>query len=262
MGISTRTRESGMARPKSANEKWKERWGSWVLRSTILAAVAHAVVLMTWPLWSISYTPMDPLIEMLQILPIMSTGSLSDPEEMALAALPEESEEIEIGPDEGGAGIEEDPADDLSEILGEGPEPSLATSIDPSAGIYGRPAPPLEGDLILEPVTPVTPQVVSLAPAVVWPRIRNPTMIIRFLRTRYNQLLRDPSANGTVAITMWIDERGTVEWAEVRDSSGHPDLDNIALDVFSDVVVFAPARSQGSAVPLGVTISVPFTMPW
>jgi TonB family protein len=250
-------------RLRSANERWKERWGSWLLRSTIVAAVAHAVIFAVWPLWNVSYTPLDPLIEMMQIQPIVSTGSLSDPSEMALAALPE-SDEVEIGLDEGGAGNEEDEElAELSEIFGDdAPEPSLAASPTASAGVYGRPAPPLEGTLILEPVTPVSPQVVSLAPAVVWPRIRNPTMIIRFLRTRYNQLLRDPTANGTVAITMWINERGLVEWAEVRDSSGHPGLDEIALDVFNDVVIFAPARSQGTAVPLGVTISVPFTMPW
>jgi TonB family protein len=249
-------------RLRSANERWKERWGSWLLRSTIVAAVAHAVIFAVWPLWNVSYTPLDPLIEMMQIQPIVSTGTLSDPDEMALAALPRDAE-AEVGEDEGGAGNEEEELlAELSEIFGDGPDPTLAGPRDASTGIYGRPAPPLQSTLILEPVTPISPQVVSLAPSVVWPRIRNPTMIVRFLRSRYNQLLRDPTANGTVAITMWINERGTVEWAEVRDSSGHPVLDEIALDVFNDVVIFAPARSQGTAVPLGVTISVPFTMPW
>ena len=233
------------------------------MRSTVVAAVAHAVIFTLWPIWNISYTPTQPLIELVQLNPVVSAGSLSDPDEMELGAVPPETEEIEITQDLGGSGSQdEDIGERLSEIFGDAPEPVLALPGDPSTGVYGRPAPPLEGTLLLDPVAPVSPQVVSLAPAVVWPRIRNPTMIIRFLRSRYNQLLRDPTANGTVAVTMWINEKGTVEWAEVRDSSGHPALDEIALDVFNDIVVFAPARSQGTPVPLGVTISVPFTMPW
>ncbi|MEX2583202.1 MAG: energy transducer TonB [Gemmatimonadota bacterium] len=260
MGMSNRTAAPVPGRSQSANEKWKERWSAWVMRSTVAAAAAHAIVFALWPIWNVSYTPSEPLVEMMQIQPVISTGNLTDPDEMSLGAIPED-EEVEIALDEGGSGTE-DELSRLSEIFGDAPDPSLALPGGVSAGVYGRPAPPLEGTLLLDHVTAVTPQVVALSPSVVWPRIRNPSMIVRFLRNRYNQLLSDPNANGTVAVTMWINERGSVEWAEVRDSSGHPGLDEIAVSVFSEVVVFSPARSQGSAVPLGVTISVPFTMPW
>lgn len=260
MEMSNRSAAPVRSRSRSANEKWKERWSAWVMRSTIVAAVAHAIIFALWPIWNVSYTPPDRLVEMKQIQPVISTGNLTDPEEMSLGAVPE-NEEVEIVMDEGGSGTD-DELSRLSEIFGDAPDPSLAMPGGPSAGIYGRPAPPLEGTLRLDHVTAVTPQVVALAPSVVWPRIRNPSMIVRFLRNRYNQLVNDPTANGTVSVTMWINERGSVEWAEVRDSSGHPGLDEIAVAVFSDVVVFSPARSQGSAVPLGLTISVPFTMPW
>jgi hypothetical protein len=39
-------------------------------------------------------------------------------------------------------------------------------------------------------------------------------------------------------------------------------LDQLALQVFSDVVVFAPARSMGSASPVSVVISIPFNSDW
>jgi TonB family protein len=61
---------------------------------------------------------------------------------------------------------------------------------------------------------------------------------------------------------MWINERGSVEWAAVQESSGYEPLDDIALDAFNEVVAFAPARSRGAAVPVSVVISVPFTVPW
>jgi TonB family protein len=57
---------------------------------------------------------------------------------------------------------------------------------------------------------------------------------------------------------MWIDDRGSVEWAEVHESSGNLDLDDIALTVFNEVVEFRPPRGPGGAQPMAVLISIGF----
>jgi TonB family protein len=65
-----------------------------------------------------------------------------------------------------------------------------------------------------------------------------------------------------VSVALWINERGSVEQARVSESSGSVALDEIALALFQDVATFAPARSGRSPVPVQVTISVPFVVPW
>jgi TonB family protein len=72
----------------------------------------------------------------------------------------------------------------------------------------------------------------------------------------------DQGAIGSVTVAMWVNERGSVEWAAVQQSSGLTVLDQIALDAFNDIVTFSPARAEGAAVPVSVVISVPFNVPW
>jgi TonB family protein len=68
---------------------------------------------------------------------------------------------------------------------------------------------------------------------------------------------RDEAA---ASVAIWIDERGSVEWAEINQSSGRTDLDELALQLFSEVVAFHPARDQGVRVPISAIFWVNF--PW
>jgi TonB family protein len=61
-------------------------------------------------------------------------------------------------------------------------------------------------------------------------------------------------------VTLWIDERGSVEWAEVSQSSGDRELDEFALSVFNEVAVFRPAREEGVRVSRSVSFALNF--PW
>ncbi|MEX2570760.1 MAG: TonB family protein [Gemmatimonadota bacterium] len=243
---------------QSANHRWKKGWSAAVLRSTIIAAIAHAVLFAAWPVWNIVYNSPPEPTELVQLTPVLSYGSVEAPGTSPLAS--QTSLEVpDVGADEGGVGLEEEVAA-LTEIFGD-PTPRMA-SLPIESSVTGRPDSPLESELILDELSAITPRVTRMTANVAWPQIRNPTRILRFLRMRYNPVRMDPGANGHVSVSMWIDERGLVEWAEVRESSGHAVLDEIALSMFSDVVIFAPARSGGAPVPVGVTISVPFTLPW
>jgi TonB family protein len=63
-----------------------------------------------------------------------------------------------------------------------------------------------------------------------------------------------------LTVAMWIDERGSVEWAEIYRSSGHEHLDESALELFQEVVSFLPARERGVHVPMAVVFGLSY--PW
>lgn len=90
-----------------------------------------------------------------------------------------------------------------------------------------------------------------------WLLIQNPDEVEGFLQRNF------PQANqvrGTVSVALWIDDRGSVEWAEINRSSGLPDVDESALRLFSRVVSYRPARKQGVRVPVAVIFSLTFPL--
>ena len=93
-----------------------------------------------------------------------------------------------------------------------------------------------------------------------WVLLRNPTEVEMFIRRIYRRGELDRSANGTVSVALWIDKRGSVEWAEISRSSGRSDVDQVALALFSEVVAFRAARVGGVPVSRSVIFSVRF--PW
>ena len=111
--------------------------------------------------------------------------------------------------------------------------------------------------LDLSRLSGVRPQIV-LPGTSAWVLIRNPSAVDRFMRgMTYGD---DSEAEGLVDIAVWIDEWGSVEWAEISRSSGHQEMDEIALALFNEVASFRPARDRGVRVSLSVILSVPF--PW
>lgn len=259
MSIFPKLDTNGGAWARSANDRWKSRWSSWQLRSTLVAAGVHAVVLIVWPAWNVT-RPDEPNrpIEVVQINPVAGYGGITDPGEGVVAALPTE-EEIMLTLEDPGQLAEEEEVNETSGVS----FPAAAYSFIPevvtnATGPVGGSGPPL----ILDRLSAVTPEVAPLVAEVGWPAIRNPTVITRFLSGQFNELFRAAGAAGQVSVAMWINERGAVEWARVSESSGDQRLDDIALVLFEEVVAFSPARSRGRGVPVQVTISVPFTLPW
>jgi TonB family protein len=250
---------------RSENDRWKARWGAWMLRSTIVAAVAHAVLFALWPVWEISWRAPEPMMEVVQIAPIPAVQAPPDDTGIgSVAALPTE-EELSAALEEAGEGAEADAGQPEGQL---GDELLLAAatsafvpriSAAPQGTVSGsRPY----GGLRLEQLEALSPQIARAGPPVSWPLIRNPTVITRFLRSRSIPFEEQPDAQGLVSVAMAINERGSVEWAEVHESSGHAEIDEIALSVFSRVAVFSPARSRGAPVPVTVVISIPFGRAW
>jgi TonB family protein len=93
-----------------------------------------------------------------------------------------------------------------------------------------------------------------------WILLRNPTQVENFLRRSYGRWTLDPDEPGSVTVTVWIDTRGSVEWAEVSRSSGRPNLDEAALALFNEVAAFRPARHEGVSISGSATFALLF--PW
>jgi TonB family protein len=247
-------------RVRCANDRFKQRWGAWVARSTLAAVAAHVVVIVGWPTWELSREVRTQRAEMIQIRPVpvyepleeTGIGAMGDYAEVERTELALENEA------EGGLEVE---TGDVTESA-RGLVPSIAYPVMATASTTSAPESLRRGHMVLERMAVTRAALAPTGPAVTWPLIRNPSAILRFLKARYNPVHTNSSSNRFVSVAMGINERGTVEWTEVRESSGHPIVDEIALRVFNEIVQFAPARSEGAAIPVAVVISIPFDMPW
>lgn len=105
--------------------------------------------------------------------------------------------------------------------------------------------------LELERLSALRPELAFTAPSN-WILLRNPSEVGEFLEERFG--VADPTSRpeGSFSVALWIDEQGSVEWAEINRSSGREDLDESALELFMDVVAFRPARQEGVRVPTAV----------
>jgi TonB family protein len=118
---------------------------------------------------------------------------------------------------------------------------------------------PASDSLELGRLTGLRPEL-ALMTASAWVLIRNQEEVEAYLRRTYREGRLDPAVAGTVSVTLWIDQQGTVEWAEVSRSSGRTDLDEFALALFNEVADFRAARDRGQTVSRSVTFSLNF--PW
>lgn len=90
--------------------------------------------------------------------------------------------------------------------------------------------------------------------------LQNHREVASFMRRAGRRNRAVSTAETWVGITVWVDESGTVEWAEVNESSGRESLDEIALTLFEDIAEFAPAREDGERVPQTMIFQISF--PW
>lgn len=132
-------------------------------------------------------------------------------------------------------------------------------SIDPGATTAALAELPEPDSLDLDRLAALQPEL-ALMSASAWVLIRNQPEVEAYLRRGYREGSLNASEVGTVNVTLWIDRKGSVEWAEISKSSGHPELDEYALALFNEVAEFRAAREQGVSVSRSVTFSLNF--PW
>jgi TonB family protein len=113
--------------------------------------------------------------------------------------------------------------------------------------------------LALEMLSSLRPELVVLNPSN-WILIRNPGAIESFMRQHAASIPALSDGRRTTSVALWIDESGSVEWAEVSQSSGRTELDELALELLSEVATFRPARHQGVRVPTTAIFTIHF--PW
>jgi TonB family protein len=95
----------------------------------------------------------------------------------------------------------------------------------------------------------------SFTPYVIKPELRNRPEVQQALVRNYPPHLRDRRVSGTTLVWLLIDEIGRVVNAQVKESSGEPDLDKAALQV-ARAMLFTPAKNRESQ-PVKVWIQLP-----
>ena len=283
-------------RYKNANEAWKAQWNDLLARSTMFAVAAHVAVFVFWPAWDNSDSFLDPDLEILGTAwialyaPPSSGGGGSGMAASALAVVETPDslpvEEVDAAALIGGAGVvvASVPQGLRERLTGRGaPVPTIVRfgpAFGPSSGPPGlsnaradnreemvveTDDPTAEDLALLLEATPldlsrlsaVRPQIV-LPGTSAWILIRNPAEVDRFMTGMAYEA--DSQLEGLVDVAVWIDEWGSVEWAEISRSSGRQEMDEVALALFTEVASFRPARDRGVRVSLSAIFSVPF--PW
>ena len=146
----------------------------------------------------------------------------------------------------------------LNDLAGDGRNPNPGAG-DPTA-TDGRALDELSAlDLALERLAGFSPEV-ALEATSSWVLIRNPREVEAFMGRHSIERVSSLGTEGAVAVALWIDTRGSVEWAEVIQSSGRADLDQLALELFNDIVRFRPARLAGVLMPMSAIFSVNFAL--
>lgn len=289
----TRTRALSAAQARSANDRFKARWQSYMAWSTTTAVAVHAALFALSPSWETSTLDSDsPVVEGQRVLAL---GSFEDPAGVPAAppapiptgagsqtgvsdaGLADSRDVVELaGSDlwrvlgermrrrgdvlprlvqpESDADLDLQDLEEVEEDPDEGPP-----TIGGEAGTTDLSSLPEPGSLDLDRLNSIRPELAVTTPSA-WVLIRNPLEVEAFLRRGYAQGTLDPDVRGSVSVTLWINRYGKVEWAEVSKSSGRPELDEYALALFNEVASFRAAREQGVTVSRSVTLLVNF--PW
>jgi len=277
--------------PETANDRLKRGWEAHIGWGTALATLVHAAVLLYGPAWR----PISAALSGLSKPEEVRLTALQDPPtgpgagtggERAQASLP--AQVLVTGEGAGGSsegslpgGASPSLTELWNRVVGRGgivpavvpPGPSPAPAVRASApdsaedvDIRGRASStaglaviPELGDMDLGRLSAVRPEL-ALMDHAAWALVRNPVEIDEFMRSIYDLGELRPGEEGLVAIALWVDELGTVQWAEVDRSSGRSDMDEVALELFKEVALFRPARDHGAAVPQAAIFWVQF--PW
>lgn len=90
--------------------------------------------------------------------------------------------------------------------------------------------------------------------------LRNPNEVAGFMRRASRRRPAVARSGAWLTVAIYIDESGSVDWAEVSQSSGREALDEVALTLFEEVAAFEPAVEEGQRVPKSMLFHIQF--PW
>jgi protein TonB len=89
------------------------------------------------------------------------------------------------------------------------------------------------------------------------PKLENSGEIQQLLEQAYPSQLRDAGIEGTVILWILIDEQGTVQEAQVKESSGYDLMDEAALNT-AEKMIFAPAMNRDRATAVWLAQPITF----
>ena len=210
---------------KTANDRFKGSFESWLWGSMITATVFHFMLFQFWPTQTagdVSFTAAE--LELIEVLPEIEIPP--PPEAITRPAMPVETTDVDI-------------------------EVTIALTTFEDNPVEALPPPPTdEGgvDLLANPVfTPMT----------VHPEIRNRREVQAALMREYPAILRNAGVGGTVVVWFFISEEGQVLDRRVAQSSGHTQLDDAALQV-ADIFRFSPALNREKIVKVWIQLPIGF----
>lgn len=210
-------------RPRSANDRLKERFGDLVASSLIAATVVHFLVFQMWPEMTVSDWS-TPAARDLAVVELPTIPLPAPPDPLPRPVRPVISESADVT-----ATIEVVDFDRAGELQAPAPPPNIDSATD------------ARGFVVLE----------------VMPRLINPDEFQRALLRAYPQSLRDAGIGGTVSLDIHVDEEGRALEGRVRVGSGYVRLDEAALGLI-DVMRFAPAVNRDRRVAVWVTVPIEF----
>ncbi|MEZ4414940.1 MAG: M56 family metallopeptidase [Gemmatimonadota bacterium] len=97
----------------------------------------------------------------------------------------------------------------------------------------------------------------TFTPFTVRPDLKNAMRVTEELQAAYPPLLRDAGVGGTTNVWFHIQADGIVDDVRVQNSSGHPALDEAALQV-ARIMEFTPALNGETPVPVWVAFPITF----
>jgi protein TonB len=210
----------------TANERFKEGFGRTVWSSVCVAVGVHAALLAFWPTLSAGEWGRDvAALEAIELPPIVDIPP--PPEQIARPAAPVIADvdvDVTIAPT----------------VLPQRPE--------------DRPLPPPpvtregERDIGSGPV---------FVPTTVLPELLDREGVARELERRYPRTLKEAGIGGAPLVWFFIDEEGKVVKTQLRESSGHAALDEVALEVGS-TLRFRPALNRDRKVAVWVSLPMRF----
>ncbi|MGQ0561353.1 MAG: energy transducer TonB [Gemmatimonadota bacterium] len=89
------------------------------------------------------------------------------------------------------------------------------------------------------------------------PELLNRDVVARELVRRYPPELRAAGVAGTAVVWVLLQDNGMVKRVLIRNSSGHPQIDEAALHV-ARVMRFTPAQNKGKPVPVWIALPIVF----
>ena len=210
---------------KTANDRFKGSFESWLWGSMITATVFHFMLFQFWPTQTagdVSFTAAE--LELIEVLPEIEIPP--PPEAISRPATPVEVTDVDL-------------------------DVTIALTTFEKNPVEVLPPPPTDDggvDLLANPVfTPMT----------VHPEIRNRREVQTALMREYPPLLRNAGIGGTVVVWFFISEEGQVLDRRVARSSGHVPLDEAALQV-ADVFRFSPALNRENIVQVWIQLPIAF----